>query len=83
MRVAVRASVEGDHAAALDGRKFRKVEIRDRQLLVNGQPILIHGMNRHDHSDEYGKAVTKELMELDAGTLVSVDIAPGALATIV
>ena len=28
MRVAVRAAVEGDHAAALDGRKFRKVEIR-------------------------------------------------------
>jgi beta-galactosidase len=48
---------------------FRKVEIRDRQLLINNQPVMIHGMNRHDHSDEHGKAVTRELMELDARTM--------------
>ena len=27
---------------------FRKVEIRNRQLLVNGQPILIKGADRHE-----------------------------------
>ncbi len=42
---------------------FRKVEVRDRELLVNGQPVIIHGMNRHDHSDQAGKAVTRELIE--------------------
>jgi beta-galactosidase len=35
---------------------FRKVEIKDRRLLVNGQPIIIHGVNRHDHHPENGKS---------------------------
>jgi len=37
---------------------FRHVENRDRQLLVNGQPVWIFGVNRHDHHPERGKAVT-------------------------
>jgi beta-galactosidase len=45
---------------------FRSVEIRDRQLLVNGRPILIRGVNRHDHDDVRGRSVTRELMEADA-----------------
>ncbi|MBN9389224.1 MAG: DUF4981 domain-containing protein [Chloroflexi bacterium] len=48
---------------------FRQVVKGDRELLVNGQPVLINGMNRHDHSDRLGKAVTRELMELDARTM--------------
>ena len=28
---------------------FRSIEIRDRQLLINGQPVLIKGVNRHEH----------------------------------
>ena len=28
---------------------FRTVEIIDSQLSVNGQPILIQGVNRHEH----------------------------------
>ena len=28
-----------------------RVEIRDRQLLVNGEPVLIRGVNRHEHDD--------------------------------
>jgi beta-galactosidase len=45
---------------------FRSVEIRDRRLLVNGRPVAIHGVNRHDHDDVRGRAVTRELMEADA-----------------
>ena len=45
---------------------FRSVVVRDRQLLVNGRPVLIKGVNRHDHSDTTGKAVSRALMELDA-----------------
>jgi beta-galactosidase len=44
---------------------FRRVEIRDRQLLVNGQPVLIHGVNRHEHDDVRGKALTREGMLAD------------------
>lgn len=44
---------------------FRRVEIRDRQLLVNGAPVLIKGMNLHDHHDTEGKAVPRATMEAD------------------
>ncbi|MEZ5258630.1 MAG: glycoside hydrolase family 2 TIM barrel-domain containing protein [Ilumatobacteraceae bacterium] len=44
---------------------FRHIEIRDRQLLVNGQPIWIFGVNRHDHHPDRGKAVTVEDMRAD------------------
>lgn len=45
---------------------FRKIEVRDRQLLVNGQPVLLNGVNRHDHSDTAGKALTQEDLRRDA-----------------
>jgi beta-galactosidase len=44
---------------------FRKLEIRDRKLLINGKAVLIRGVNRHDHDDKTGKAVSRELMEAD------------------
>ncbi|CAN5371508.1 glycoside hydrolase family 2 TIM barrel-domain containing protein [soil metagenome] len=37
---------------------IRSVEVRDRQLLVNGQAIWIFGVNRHDHHPDRGKALT-------------------------
>lgn len=45
---------------------FRRVEVRDRQLLINGAPVRIHGVNRHEHDDTRGKAVTREGMRRDA-----------------
>ncbi len=44
---------------------FREVEIRDGQLWVNGQAILIRGVNRHDHSQFGGKVVTRAEMIRD------------------
>lgn len=44
---------------------FRNVEIRNRQLLVNGAPVLIAGVNRHEHDDTRGRAITREAMERD------------------
>lgn len=45
---------------------FRTVEVRDRMLLVNGQPVMIQGVNRHDHHDTKGKALDRETMRADA-----------------
>jgi beta-galactosidase len=45
---------------------FRRVEVRDRHLLVNGKAVLVRGINRHDHEDVRGRAVTREMMEVDA-----------------
>ena len=44
---------------------FRSIEIRDRQLLINGQPVLIKGVNRHDHSPTGGKTVTLDEIRQD------------------
>lgn len=44
---------------------LRRVEIRDRQLLVNGRPIWIFGVNRHDHHPDRGKAVTADDIRAD------------------
>ncbi len=37
---------------------FRRVEVRDRRLLINGQPVLVAGVNRHDHHPDTGKTLT-------------------------
>ena len=44
---------------------FRSVEIRDRDLLLNGERVLIRGVNRHDHHPDTGKTLTREDMERD------------------
>ncbi len=44
---------------------FRKVEIRERSLLINGKRVLIKGMNLHDHDDVTGRAISRERMEMD------------------
>lgn len=44
---------------------FRRIEIRGAQLLVNGQPILIKGVNRHELDVRNGYVVSRERMEAD------------------
>jgi beta-galactosidase len=44
---------------------FRKVEIKGGQLLLNGQPILIKGVNRHEHDPVTGQFVSRESMVKD------------------
>ncbi len=44
---------------------FKRVEIRNRQLLINGKAVYLKGVNRHDHHDEFGKTVTMESMLAD------------------
>ena len=44
---------------------FRRVEVRGHELLVNGRPVLIKGVNRHDHDPRRGKAVTAASIEAD------------------
>ncbi len=44
---------------------FRRIELRDRQVLINGQAVLFKGVNLHDHDDTRGKAISRDLMETD------------------
>jgi beta-galactosidase len=47
--------VEVEHAACSLG--FRKVEVKDRALLINGRRVLIKGVNRHEHDERMGKTL--------------------------
>ena len=53
---------------------FRKVEIKDARLLVNGVAIAVHGVNRHEHDEVTGHATTKELMLKDIKLMKELNI---------
>ncbi|NOX55816.1 MAG: DUF4981 domain-containing protein [Planctomycetes bacterium] len=44
---------------------FRRVEIRNGRLLVNGQPIDIKGVNRHEHDPQTGHTISRASMIRD------------------
>nr|WP_315197467.1 glycoside hydrolase family 2 TIM barrel-domain containing protein [uncultured Flavobacterium sp.] len=44
---------------------FRKVEIKEAQLLVNGKAVMVKGVNIHEHDDEKGHVPNNELMVKD------------------
>ncbi len=44
---------------------FRRVEVRDRRLIINGQEVVINGVNRHDHDPVTGKTLTVDDMRAD------------------
>lgn len=44
---------------------FRTSEIKNGQLLVNGKPVLLKGVNRHEHDAYEGHVVNRETMIAD------------------
>jgi len=44
---------------------FRRVEVRNGRLLVNGTPVVIKGVNRHEHDPITGHVVTEASMRHD------------------
>jgi beta-galactosidase len=44
---------------------FRRVEIAHRELLVNGRPVLIRGVNRHDFHPVTGRVLTEADLRAD------------------
>ena len=44
---------------------FRTIEIKDGQLLVNGQAIKIRGVNRHEHDPHTARVMSEALMLKD------------------
>lgn len=53
---------------------FRHIEITDGQLCVNGQPILIKGVNRHEMDPDGGYVVSIERMEEDIKIMKKLNI---------
>lgn len=44
---------------------FRTVEMKGSKMLVNGKPILLKGVNRHDHDPKTGHVISREMMRKD------------------
>ncbi|MGW8314106.1 MAG: glycoside hydrolase family 2 TIM barrel-domain containing protein [Bacteroidales bacterium] len=44
---------------------FRELEIRGGQMLVNGVPVTIKGVNRHEHDPLHGRTMSREVIEKD------------------
>ncbi len=48
---------------------FRTIEIKDAQLLINGQYVYIKGADLHEHNDKTGHVQDKETMLKDIKTM--------------
>lgn len=44
---------------------FRTIEVKDAQILINGRPVLLKGVNRHEEHPEWGFAFPPRLMSKD------------------
>ena len=44
---------------------FRRVEVQGKDLLVNGKPVIIYGINRHDFNRQTGRVLSRDLMRQD------------------
>jgi beta-galactosidase len=44
---------------------FRKVEIKEARILINGRAVVFKGVNRHEHDPETGHYVSSERMVQD------------------
>lgn len=53
---------------------FRTVEVRDGQLRVNGRPITVRGVNRHEHDPLTGHVVSPESMLRDVRLMKQLNI---------
>ena len=54
---------------------FRTVATRkDGAILVNGNPIIIHGVNRHSFSTEGGRTITREEVEAEIRLMKQLNI---------
>lgn len=44
---------------------FRRIELKDKLILLNGKRLIINGVNRHEWSATRGRAITQEEMNWD------------------
>ena len=53
---------------------FREVEVRDGRFLLNGRPIRLYGVDRHEHDPDTGQYVPYERMVQDVELLKRLNI---------
>ena len=53
---------------------FRRVELRDQKLMINGAAVMINGVNRHDHHPDTGKTLTVDEIHAELSLMKSFNI---------
>jgi len=53
---------------------FRKIEIKNAVLMINGVPLRVTGVNRHEHDPVLGHVSTKDLMIKDIALMKQFNI---------
>jgi beta-galactosidase len=53
---------------------FRNVAVAGGLLTVNGKPVIIRGVNRHEHDPVTGRAVSRERMEQDVRLMKQLNV---------
>ena len=53
---------------------FRKIELKNSQILVNGQPVLFKGANRHEMDPDGGYVVSRDRMLQDVLVMKQLNI---------
>lgn len=53
---------------------FRKIELKDGQVLVNGKPVLFKGTNIHEHDPYKGHVVDRDLIIKDLTVMKQLNI---------
>lgn len=63
-RAVVELTGKSGHAVDIEACSigFKKVEIRDGVVLLNGRRLIVRGVNRHEHAWEGGRTVTRAHM---------------------
>jgi beta-galactosidase len=65
-RIEISISTGDDNAMSVHQNiGFRKVELQNGLITVNGMPLRLHGVNRHDHHPRFGRAVPLNFIKRD------------------
>ncbi|MCK9861097.1 glycoside hydrolase family 2 TIM barrel-domain containing protein [Paenibacillus sp. ATY16] len=63
-----RAAIEHDDKYERIG--FRNIETKDHRVLINGSPVYLRGVNRHEEHPEWGFAFPPKLMQKDLDIII-------------
>ncbi|MXN90907.1 DUF4981 domain-containing protein [Flavobacterium sp. Sd200] len=69
-RYIIEWDAQGGKKGYISGRTgFRRVEIKNAQLLVNGNAVMVHGVNLHEHHPTKGHAPDRDMMRKDVALM--------------
>ena len=74
LTIAVTNDASGEREFILERIGFRNMKVEGGQFLVNGVPVTIRGVNRHEHDPATGRVVSRERMLEDVRLMKELNI---------